>query len=247
MIKGIGSAGSALKPMMTRLDVLANNLANLNSTGFKRDNLFTEALSDAALREAQGRGELSGSQSRQYTDLSEGSVQQTGNPLDLAIQGRGFFTVETPRGVRYTRNGSFSLSREGLLVTSEGYPVLGTNGVISFPDPQQIGAGAITVSEQGEVAIDKRALATLRMSDFDNALQLTKDGNTLFRAVGPEKRMDPGVNPARVRQGCIEESNVDGVEEMIAMIELTREFESNQKAIQQQDATLDKTLEVGRM
>jgi flagellar basal-body rod protein FlgF len=247
MIKGIGTSGTALIPMMTRLEIVANNLANANTVGFKRDNLFSQMLSDAQLKEAQAGGDLSGTLARQYSDFSEGSIQQTNNPLDMAIQGDGFFTVDTPRGVRYTRNGAFMISREGTLTTKEGYPVLSTNGVITFPDPQALARESITVSEHGEIAIGKRPLATLRIADFDNALQLKKEGASLFIAAGTERRMEPASNPATIRQGHLEESNVDGIAEMIQMIEITREFEADQKTVQAQDATLDKALDVGRI
>jgi flagellar basal-body rod protein FlgF len=247
MIKGLGTSGTALIPMMTRLEIVANNLANTNTVGFKRDNLFSQMLTDAQVKEAQAGGDLSGTLARQYSDFSEGSIQQTGNPLDMAIQGEGFFTVDTPRGIRYTRNGAFMISRDGALTTKDGYPVLGTNGAITFPDPQTLTHAAITVTEHGEISIDKRQLATLRIADFDNALQLRKDGQELFVASAPERRMEPASNPAMIRQGHLEESNVDGIAEMMEMIEITREFESNQKTVQAQDATLDKALEVGRV
>jgi flagellar basal-body rod protein FlgF len=248
MIKGIGTSGTALIPMMTRLEVIANNLANANTAGFKRDNLFADMLSDAQLKEARSGGDMSGAMARQYSDFSEGSIQQTNNPLDMAIQGEGFFTVDTPRGVRYTRNGAFTVSREGLLTTKEGYPVLGTNGSITFPDPQSLAHASITVTAHGEISVDKKPLATLRIADFDNGLQLKKEGASLFiLRSGTERRMDPSSNPATVRQGHLEESNVDSIAEMMEMIEITREFESDQKTIQAQDSTLDKAMEVGRI
>jgi flagellar basal-body rod protein FlgF len=248
MIKGIGTSGTALIPMMTRLEVIANNLANANTTGFKRDNLFTELLSDAQVKAAQAGGDLSGTLARQYSDFSEGSIQQTNNPLDMAIQGEGFFTVDTPRGVRYTRNGAFTVSREGMLTTKEGYSVLGTNGAVSFPDPQSLAHADIVVTANGEISVDKKPLATLRIANFDNALQLKKEGSSLFiLSSGVERRMDPSSNPATVRQGHIEESNVDSIAEMMEMIEITREFESDQKTVQAQDSTLEKALDVGRV
>src|SRR5208283_4395063 len=119
MIKGIYAAGSGLMPRMLKLEVIANNLANISTTGFKRDNIFVQIMKDTGVEQAKGNGDLSGLKVREYTDFSEGSMNQTGNKLDLAIQGSGFFAAETPNGVRYTRNGSFSLSTDGTIVTSQ--------------------------------------------------------------------------------------------------------------------------------
>jgi|WetSurMetagenome_2_1015567.scaffolds.fasta_scaffold51942_3 flagellar basal-body rod protein FlgF len=244
MIKGMQDTGSAMKPMMARLEVIANNLANINTTGFKRDDVFPAVLQDAV---AGGGGTvLTRMESRAATDFSEGSVVQTNNPLDVALQGAGFFVVETPSGPRYTRNGSFSLAVDGTLTTSKGYPVAGTGGPIRFPDLQQLSRGSVAISESGEVSLDGKVIGQLRIVQVDRLSGLTKDGTSLFTAQQDVRTVDAPQEAVAVKQGFLEESNVDGIEEMITMIELMRAFESNQKAAQQQDATLDRTMDVGR-
>lgn len=247
MIKGLASSEASMRPKMARLEVLANNLANINSTGFKRDRVFVELLKESAVAQAQGKGDLEGVKVTQYTDFSEGSLQQTGNPLDLALQGRGFFVVDTPRGQRYTRNGNFKLSTDGSLITSEGYSVQGDGGKIRFPDIRKLQEGKVAISDTGEITLDREQMGHLRVVDFADLTRLQKDHQSFFMAEPGNIMMEGPGNGTAVRQGYLEESNVEGIEEMITMIELNRNFETDQKVIQAQDATIDKSLEVGRL
>jgi len=246
MIKAIHTSGAGMVPMMTRLDVIANNLANMNTTGFKRDEVFTKLIKDAALAQAKGQGNIEEAQVQHVTDFSGGSLDPTGNPLDLAVQGRGFFVVETPGGMRYTRNGNFTLTKEGTLVTAQGNPVMGVNGRIEVPDPQNLGQGQLVVMDSGEVLADNKSIGRVRLVDFPDESGLTKETNSLFAAPAGTPAMDIHEDKAMIKQGFLEGSNVEGLEEMIALVELTRNFESNQKVIQTEDATLDKTNDVGR-
>lgn len=246
MIKGIHTAGTSLVPMMTRLEVIANNLANMNTTGFKRDSVFMKLVKDAAVAQAQGKSEPAEAQVQRVTDFSAGTLIPTNNPLDVAIQGRGFFVVDTPGGPRFTRNGNFGLTVDGTLVTSQGDPVLGMNGRIQIPDLQDMTQGKLVISESGEVLADNKPVARLRVVDFLDLTRLRKENESLFAAPPQIPPADIHEDSTRVRQGYLEGSNVEGLEEMIAMIELTRTFESNQKVMQAQDATLDKTNDVGR-
>lgn len=247
MIKGIYASGSGMLPRMLRLEVIGNNLANINTTGFKRDNIFVQILKDSAVTQSQGTGELVGLDVHEYTEFTEGSLKQTNNQLDVAMQGRGFFVVETPRGVRYTRNGNFSLSVDGTVVTAQGYPVLGNGGRIQLPDIHKLAQGDLSITEIGEIIVDKKPVGTLRIADFEDNSVLKKEAGTYFVASAPEKGADVDGKDRLIRQGFLEESNVDGIEEMIAMVELSRNFESDQKAMQYQDGTLDKAMEVGRV
>jgi len=247
MIKGLYSSEASMRPMMARMEVIANNLANINSTGFKRDRVFVRMLTDSAAAQAEGKGELEGVDAKKYIDFSEGSLQQTGNPFDLALQGRGFFVVETPEGVRYTRNGNFKLNTEGVLVTGDGFPVMAATGAVQIPRLDKAQQSNIRISEAGEVMMDKDTFAKLRIVDFDRLDLLKKDQQSLFIADSGERIIEGPGQLTSVRQGFLEESNVEGIEEMIAMIELHRNFEMNQKAIQSQDATLEKSNEVGKL
>jgi flagellar basal-body rod protein FlgF len=246
VIKSLYTTESAMAPMLARMEIIANNLANINTTGYKKDNVFIRALDDATTQAAAGTASDQ-ILMQEYTDFSEGSLRPTNNPLDVAVQGRGFLVVDTPYGVRFTRNGNLQLSLDGTLVTSAGYPVEGRNGRIQFPDVQRLQAGMIKISETGEVMADKQSLGHLRVVDFADYTALNKDQGSLFY---PDENAVLVEGPGRetvVRQGYLEDSNVEGMSEMISMIEVSRSFEAEQKALQSQDATLAQTNEVGKV
>jgi flagellar basal-body rod protein FlgF len=247
MIKGIYSSSNGLPPMLVRMEVISNNLANIDTPGFKKDSLFVEMMNDSGIAPNPGSGELTDRLNTIRTiDFSEGSHTQTNGPLDVALQGEGYFVLQTPQGERYTRNGGFTLALDGTLTTKEGYPVLGEDGKIQFPDLQKMAHGEILISQSGDVSLDKNVLGKLRVVEFGNETALCKTGNAMFMVdKSAEADIKEKAHPV-VRQGFVEESNVDGIEEMIEMIEIQRNFESNQKAIASQDATLDRTLEVGK-
>jgi flagellar basal-body rod protein FlgF/flagellar basal-body rod protein FlgG len=235
------------------LEVVANNVANLNTNGYKADgSVFEEYLMPGA-RADQFRGadrRLSYVHDRAtWHDFSSGPVQQTGNPLDVAIDGDAFLVVQTPRGERYTRNGSFQLDATGQLVTSEGYQVLGEGGPIQFQSTDRnvsIGAdGTITVLEGTNTSSDA-VRGRLRLVRFERRGQLQKDGSSLF-AAPPDVTPQPA-QKARVVQGKIEQSNVRGVVEMARMVEVTRTYTQIASLIQQQGdlrrGAIDKLAEV---
>jgi flagellar basal-body rod protein FlgG len=247
MIKGIYSSEAAMRPKMARMEVLANNLANINTTGFKQDRVFVRMLKESSTPAADGRSDLTGVDTQKYIDLSAGTLRQTGNPFDLALSGEGFFAVDTPGGVRLTRNGNFSLSAEGTLVTAEGHPVLGTAGQIRLPNMDRLRQDSIAVNTEGEVVCGKETLGQLRIMVAENPAALQKDHESLLFVNDGERLRDVNPGAATVQQGFLEDSNVDGIEEMIAMIELSRAFETDQRMIQSQDATLDRSMEIGRL
>jgi flagellar basal-body rod protein FlgF len=246
MIKSIHTSGAGMVPMMTKLEVLANNLANMNTTGFKGDGVFMKLVKDAALRNAQSDGNYSDSQVEPTTDFTEGSLDPTNNPFDLAVQGRGFFVVDTPGGQRYTRNGNFTITSEGTLVTQQGHPVEGVNGRIQIPDPQNVSRAQVLINDAGEVIVDNKEIARIRLVDFEDPRVLRKEDSSNFVAPTGTPVMELRAGSTQIKQGFLEGSNVNGLEEMISMIELVRNFESNQRVLQSQDGTLDKTNEVGR-
>ncbi len=247
MIKGIYSSEAAMRPKMARMEVLANNLANINTTGFKADRVFVRMLEQSAKTTADGRGDMTGVTTGKYIDTTGGSLQQTDNPLDLAIEGDGYFAVQTSRGTRLTRNGNFTLNKEGMLTTADGYPVLGVNGTIQLPQRDRIDLKSISISQSGEVVMDKEPLGQLRIVVPEHPEVLQKDHESLMFVDQSERILDVAPERVNVRQGFVEESNVEGIQEMIAMIELSRGFETDQKMIQSQDATLDRSLEIGRV
>ena len=247
MIKGIQSAEAAMRPKLARMEVIANNLANVNTTGFKRDRLFVQMLNDSVAGKADSGGDLDEVRVKEGVDFSEGSLRETGNPLDVALQGQGFFAVDTPGGIRFTRSGSFRLSSDGTLVNADGYQVQGTGGAITFPDMQKLQQGTVNISETGEVMIDREMVGKLRIVDFADTSALRKESASLFCAA-PGTLMTEGTESSTaVKQGFLEESNVDGVEEMIAMTELQRSFDTDQKVLQALDDSVAKSLQVGKL
>ena len=231
------------------LDVVANNIANINTTGYKADGaLFEEYLASAA-RTDQNSGRISYVRDRgTWHDMSAGPIEQTGNPLNVAIDGNALLVVQTARGERYTRNGALQINGQGELVTSEGDQVLGEAGPIRFQPTDNsvtIGRdGTITVRE-GNAKIDSLR-GSLRMVAFDDASQLQKDGSSTFAAANGAAPQP--TKASRLIQGSLEKSNVRGVIEMTRMIEITRAYTQVATMLQNQtdqsQQTLDKLAEV---
>jgi flagellar basal-body rod protein FlgF len=210
------------------LDVVANNVANVNTTGFKSDDaLFAEYLMPGArdnlFKGADSRVSYVHDRAT-FRDFGQGGLEPTGNPLDVAINGPGFLTVQTPRGQRYTRNGNLQMDATGQLVTAGGNPVLGTGGPIVL----QNGDRDISIAEDGTITARQgtsRAVSVrgkLQLVTFANPGQLQKEGSSLYVAPATaQPTTDPKV---RVAQGSLEKSNVNSVESMTRLIEVTRSY-----------------------
>jgi flagellar basal-body rod protein FlgF len=214
--------------LQRELDVVANNVANLNTTGFKADgNVFYEYLMPVARSDR-----FTGADRRlsfvldraTWHRLGQGPIQQTGNPLDIAIDGDAFLAVQTPQGERYTRNGALQINVRGELVTSEGYRVVGENGPIVFqPGDREVAIsreGTITVKEGNNVQESQRG--KMRIVAFAQPERLQKDGTSMF--VPPAGTAPQPAPTSGVIQGAIEKSNVNGVQEMTRLIEVTRAY-----------------------
>ena len=220
-----------------QLDVVANNIANVNTTGYKADSsLFEEFLTSGAHEDnfVGADRRVSYVQDRAtYRDFSQGAAAQTKNPLDLAIDGSRFLVVQTPAGERYTRDGGLQLNNQGQLVTVAGNPVLGTSGPIVFqPTDHDINVapdGTITVVT-GNSTVDS-VRGKLRLVSFADAQKLLKEGANLYSA--GEGAAQPDAKSV-VRQGFIEKSNVSAVSEMSRMIEVTRAYTQISTLLQQQ-------------
>jgi flagellar basal-body rod protein FlgF len=247
MIKGIFSSENAMRPKMTRMEVLANNLANVNSTGYKRDRLFVQMLKEGTTSPPDARGAMDNVEVDRYIDMREGPLQQTDNPLNLAIDGPGFFVAETSQGTRYTRNGNFTLSTDGSLVTAEGDPVMGNDGKIRLPNFEHLEMKKIKITPSGEVLEGDQHVAQLRVVNITDPEMLQKDQHGMLMPREGQRVTEIPDDQRVIRQGFLEESNVNGIEEMMAMIELSRGFETDQRIIKAQDATLDRSLDVGRI
>ncbi|MCF6273341.1 MAG: flagellar hook-basal body complex protein [Rhodobacteraceae bacterium] len=209
------------------MQVVANNVANISTTGFRREGVvFTEMIQ--ALPNEGGGVAMAAARAR-FSDPTQGSVRQTGNPMDLAIQGRGYFMVETPEGNRLTRAGAFALNTEGEMVNPDGLRLLDAGGAPIFIPPD---AAAVTIAQDGTVSAGGNPLAQVGIYNVADDTGLTRQYGTLF---------DPGdqeplaaVDPV-VLQGFIEGSNVNPVTEMARMIEVQRTYEMGMKFLENED------------
>lgn len=273
MDKGIYTALSGGLAKSREVELIANNLANATTPGFKRDTgTFYEYLTevrrndsvDGVQREIQSLSdpnarptgdksfvELDGV----YTDFRQGTLQKSGRALDMAIEGTGFFEVLTPAGVRYTRQGNFSIDSEGRLVTTSGFPVLSkaTQAQVAVsdlelkgsppvtgqvpdrqPDPQarviQLGQGPIQITEDGRILQNGGEVAALSVEEFNEPQWLEKMGNSYYRNTHPNNLKNEPAK-SKIHQGFIEGSNVNPVSEMTRLIEATRAYESHMQAV----------------
>ncbi|MEI2383873.1 flagellar basal-body rod protein FlgF [Breoghania sp. JC706] len=206
-----------------QLAVIANNLANLNTSGFKNEKLLYEEYQMPVARMSEFPRRMDRPLSyvqdfSSFRDMSGGEIRVTGNPLDVAINGDGFFAVETPEGERYTRAGNFQINGNGELVTPDGYTVMGDGGPIVFADDET----DINIARDGSISTNQGQRGSLRIVNFENDSALTPIGSNLFEtsdAMPPADVVTP-----RLQQGALEGSNVESVTEMTRMIEVTRAY-----------------------
>lgn len=204
------------------LDVIANNIANLNTSGFKADGMVFQEFATPAARSNQFTGadrRISFVSDRAtWHDMRGGAVQQTGNPLDVAIEGNAFLAVQTPGGERYTRNGALQINSAGELVTSEGFRVLGDGGPITLQREDR----NIAIARDGTISAGGGERGKLRLVDFAQPGRLQKDGSSNFLA--PNGVQPQAATQATLVQGAVEKSNVQSVLEMTRMIDVTRTY-----------------------
>lgn len=251
LIRGIYIAASGMLAESLRADVTANNLANVNTAGFKKDFAVLKDYDSRQIRrinDGEQEPEIGRMGSGVWLDTiatrhSVGIMQVTNNNLDFSIEGKGFFAVQTEAGVRYTRNGAFTRSAGGELVTQDGYRVLGQNGPINLDPAGQ--AGKVTGSEDGRIFLDGVENNSFQLYTFEDENRLRKEGANLFRP--PEGVQAQAATPT-IRQGILELSNVNVITEMVNMIAGFRAYETNSKVVQTHDALLDKAVnEVARL
>jgi flagellar basal-body rod protein FlgF len=224
---GFYSAFTALAARMQALDLVANNLANANTVGYKAQNEFYRSFDNSlnnntrlsSLNHAINDFGLIGGA---HIDLSAGSLQTTGNDTDLAIDGQGFFSVQTKGGVRYTRNGNFRLNAQRQLVDAQGDGLLGEQGPITLPD------GKLNISDDGTVSVDGAIVDKLQVVDFPPNTPIVPEGSADFTA--PSGSAVPA-DSAQIRQGMLESSNSDPVSSAVALINLQRNAEMVQRAL----------------
>ena len=218
----------ALRYWETRQAVLANNLANVETPGYKAGRVFARLLDDATVEAAGG------------TDFTAGSLTPTERPLDIALEGDGFFVVETPAGQRWIRGGSFSLDESGTLVSTAGHPVLGSKGKIVLP------TGPIDVSADGTVNVEGQPVGRLLIESTLEWDSLEREGANLWIPAGDRRRVPEGA--IRVHQGHLEESNVDPVSALVEMIEIQRAYSAVQRSMLGADQVMETiTTRIGRV
>jgi len=285
MVRGYYTAVSGMQAQQRSMEAIANNLANANTTGYKNDvaifKAFPEMLMSstneivAKLPPSTYKGEaiLFGSSditrtigklgtgvevNEVYTSFDQGSLRQTENEFDIALEGEGFFSIETPQGERYTRDGSFILGQEGLLMTKEGYPVLGEKGHIYVKannfNVDKIGIITINakygtdkdvlVPAQGNDWNETEELDKLKLVQVKRPRYLVKEGHSLYKSTddsGIAEIINSNKRPVTI-QGFLELSNINPVKEMTRMISVNRAYEANSKTLKTQDEALSKLV-----
>lgn len=245
MIRGIYTAASGMLAETTRADTIANNLANGSTAGYKKDvaiskdfaNVLIQRINDGPEPQTIGGMGVGTLIDEIATIQSPGSLRFSGNTFDFAIDGKGFFAIQTAAGVRYTRNGTFTRNARGELVTFDGDRVVGQNGPITLPD------GKATVDNAGNITVNGANVGQLRVVEFQDERQLVKEGANLYRADNAGRQAT-----GKVQQGLLEQSNVNVVSEMVNLITGYRAYELNAKTVQTHDQLLDKAVnEVGKV
>lgn len=265
MLRGMYTGASGMLAQQVRTDVLANNLANAQTVGFKRETVLQSAFPDMLIRRVfdpttpAGHGSErpffgGGHDSRPvigrlgtgtyvdgtWTVHDQGPLRFTGNPLDVALSGEGFFAVQTDAGVRFTRDGRFTLDGEGRLVTLAGWPVLGTDG-----NPITLRGEQTAIDETGQVWVDGVVVGTLSVLAFPESQWLQREGEGLWAAT--DDAGAPQAAAATVHAEYLEQANVNVVSSMVELISAYRSYEANQKVIQAYDETLGRVVnELGR-
>lgn len=221
---------SRIQTLDRQMNIVANNLANVNTTGFKSENLlFEEYINPTASAEAFEFGDRGLSyvlDDRSVANFATGTIQQTGSQFDVAIQADGFFVVQTPAGERYTRDGSFTLGPNGELTTHDGFPVLGDGGPIRFsPEDRDV-----TINGDGSIIANSGEIGTLRVVTFENPQTLERRGQNLFSGQGAQPQTTP-----RIAQFALEGANVDAISQISQMIEIQRAYEGIATIMRQQN------------
>ena len=233
MIKGIMDATAGMMARDIQQEISANNLANAQTTGFKKDRLFYTELVDyqLALQKGKTPNSLNQLASGQRTIYEQGVLTRSGNPMDVALTDSGFFVVDNGAGEKYTRNGHFHVNPDGILVTADGDPVMGSGGEITLE------SGPVAITEDGIVVQNGNNMGNLRIVDFDDTRGLKKEGHHLYTQTDRQSIPRDLENP-KVVSGSVEESNVNVVQQMVEMIQLQRAFDFAQRSIHSQDETL---------
>ncbi len=235
MIEGITSAARSLEKSSKSIAVISNNLANLNTIGYKKDAAFYQILDD-----------IEKPSMREYTDFNQGEIVPTSNPLNFALNGDVFFVLQKEDQLLYSRNGKFGIDDEGYLVNEEGLKVLGQRGEINIKENMLDKDQTITISKNGEIRVGNVEVDTLLIAKIENKELLKKLSSSNFY-LEDDIHSAAGEGDFSVSQGFIESSNVSAIEEMQEMIKVSKNYESAQRVVSYFDASLEKANEIGKV
>ncbi|OGU33897.1 MAG: hypothetical protein A2068_01860 [Ignavibacteria bacterium GWB2_35_6b] len=235
MDKGINTIAKNLSYQMKNIEIVANNLANINSTGYKKELPFAEYLSRAESKDI-----------KQITDYTEGIFTSTGNPLDLAISGDGFFMVKTDRGLEITKNGKFSLTEDGDLITAMGNKVMSAKGEINISDMKLDKNKQLVITKEGEIKIGEDTVDKLMIVKVENPEKLIRTEHQNFFLEDEDYKTADEENYNLI-QGYLEESNTNPILEMQAMIGINKDYETAQKIVNSMDRIMGLSNEVGKV
>jgi flagellar basal-body rod protein FlgF len=256
MIRGLYASGWSMMANNRKMDVISNNLANVNTNGFKKDSAIFESFTELLAKRVNdyrstmnpsgkmGTMSISSDVGEVFTYYNQGQLSNTGNRLDFAIHdsGNAFFTIATAASdgtirLLYTRDGAFTISPQNILVTKEGYPVMGENGPVLLQD------GEFIIDENGRIIQDGVMVDRLLIRSFTDTTTLRKVGSNMVEIT---EQTEEQPFSGSILQGYLEQSNVNIIREMVDMITVLRAYEANQKMLQIQDGTLEKAVnEVG--
>jgi flagellar basal body rod protein FlgG len=257
MLKELFTASLGMMNQQTKLEVTANNLANASTVGFKRAAAFERNLIDARANfyNTKGDAEQNDPPIGSYYDFSAGAYQQTDNPLDIAIEGEGFFVLKDAEGKDFlTRGGSFKLSEEGYIISQDGKMLIGANGpikldseIFSRDNARRDGSSLnLRIAPTGELFSNDNEIDRIALAKVSDPTTLQRISNSSFIGTWLSDVEIMPNEEITVRQGWLEGSNVNIVAEMVQMIELQRMFEAGSKVIQTNDGTLDRSIALGR-
>lgn len=246
MIQGLYAAAMGMMSIQARQETIANNIANASTIGYRRHQPialgFYQHFSNAmrrpihySIRSAPGGGVKV---VETFTDSAAGALRTTGDPMNMALQGPGFFVINTPQGERFTRAGDFSINLQGNLVTSKGYDILGTNG-----QPIAVADGLVNVSRAGNVTVDGRPSGQIRIIEFESPERLIRQGDNLYRATDEVLQQSANAADTVIMHKHLELSNVQIATELTQMMLGLRAYEANQRVIQALDTTLSKLID----
>lgn len=257
MVRGLFTAWTGLQTEQKRLDVISNNIANSATVGYKSENVTNQSFDNLLTLKVKDASEMFndhpiGTMSlgvklgEVYTDYTQGSFRETGNTYDLAIEGNGFFELSVvdkngEASTKYTRNGTFTMTKDGYIVDTNGNRVQGESGDLQVP----VEAGNVIIDVDGSVIADGEIVNKVKLVDFEDYNYLEKFADNLYQPVEGAKEID---SSGKVIQGYTEQSNVNVISEMVEMINITRAYEANQKVMQTIDGSLQQvTSTVGKL